>query len=106
MGKELASLQAHGAWSLQQTPAGVKPIPLEWVKVKTDAAGQTQRFKAKLVAKGFHQREGVDSDEAYAPVSKHATLRALLALVAARDLQLHQLDISTAFLNGHLGEEV
>ena len=107
MEEELASLQAHGTWSLQQTPAGVKPIPLKWVfKVKTDAAGLTQRFKARLVAKGFHQREGVDFDEVYAPVSKYATLRALLALVAARDLELHQLDIKTAFLNGHLEEEV
>ena len=54
MEEELASLQAHGTWSLQHTPAGVKTIPLKWVfKVKTDAPGLNQRIKGRLVAKGF-----------------------------------------------------
>ena len=107
MDEEMASLQENSTWTLEELPAAVKPIPVRWIfKVKRDALGNIERYKARLVAKGFVQKEGIDYKEVYAPASKHTTLRNLLALVASQDLELHQLDIKTAFLNGELEETI
>ena len=107
MNEETASLQANGTRALVEEPQGVKPIPVRWIfKKKLDAQGNIERYKARLVAKGFMQREGVDFNEVFAPVSKPTTLRTLLGMVASQDLELHQLDIKTAFLNGELEETI
>jgi hypothetical protein len=97
----------NGTWELGKLPEGAKALSMKWVyKIKRDAQGNVERYKARLVAKGYLQREGIDFEEVYAPVSKHTTLCALLAVVAERDLVLHQLDVKTAFLNEELEEEI
>lgn len=107
MNDEFKSLLENGTWELVECPPGVKPVPMKWVyKIKRNADGSVERFKARLVAKGFLQKQGVDFDEVYAPVSKQTTVRALLAVCAEKDLELEQLDVKTAFLNGHLEEEI
>ncbi|KAJ9507318.1 hypothetical protein QJQ45_006294 [Haematococcus lacustris] len=103
---EMESLLSYGTWELVPSPPGCRPLANRWVfSVKEDSKGN-KRFKARLVVKGYLQREGVDFTELHAPVSKHATVRALLAVAAAADMELEHLDVMTAFLNGWLHEEI
>ena len=107
MEEEMASLRANGTWDLVSLPPGVKPIPCKWVyKLKRDADGNVERYKARLVVKGFMQREGIDYNEVFAPVSKHTSLRTLLSIVAEQNLEVEHLDVKTAFLNGELEEDI
>eukprot|EP00877_Chromochloris_zofingiensis_P011122 jgi/Chrzof1/6263/Cz17g17260.t1 len=107
MDSEYASLIANGTWTLEKPPTDIRPTPVKWVyKVKRDTSGNIERFKARLVAKGFWQQEGVDYDEVFAPVSKYATFRALMAKAAEEGMELHKLDVKTAFLQGNLEEDV
>jgi hypothetical protein len=105
--EEIASCHANKTWKLVVLPPGVVPIDLKWVfKLKRDSAGVILRFKARIVARGFQQQEGVNYWDTYAPVTKYTTMRALLAKAAHEDMEVHQMDITTAFLNGELEEEV
>ena len=100
--KEFNSLLANKTWTLVDRPRLRKVIPCKWVfKVKPDGT-----FKARLVVKGFHQREGIDYAELFAPVSSYNSLRVLMALAAHEDCEIIQLDISSAFLHGELEEEI
>jgi len=102
---EMESHREQGTWIQERAPQGVRPIGLKWVfDLKTDSLGRVIRFKARLVAKGYLQRAGIDFHDIYSPVVRHVTLRTVLAMVAAQDLELHQLDVTTAFLNAPLAE--
>ncbi|GKB01170.1 retrovirus-related pol polyprotein from transposon TNT 1-94, partial [Tanacetum coccineum] len=86
---------------------GSKRVGCKWVfKTKRDFKVNAERYKARLVAKGYTQKNSVDYNETFSPVSKKDSLRIILALVAHFDLELHQMDVKTVFLNGNLKEEV
>lgn len=107
MKDEMNSMASNGVWDLVELPNGLKAIGCKWVfKTKKDSLGNIERYKARLVAKGFTQKEGIVYKETFSPVSKKDSLRIILALVAYFDLELHQMDVKTAFLNGDLEEEV
>ncbi|CAN6310868.1 unnamed protein product [Urochloa humidicola] len=105
--EEMAAIEENGTWKLVNPPIGCQPISLKWVyKVKRDEHGEIVRHKARLVARGFVQREGIDFKEVFAPVARMESVRMLLALAAAKDWQIHHMDVKSAFLNGELTEEI
>jgi Reverse transcriptase (RNA-dependent DNA polymerase) len=94
-------------WSLVHLPPGRTAVKSRWVsKVKPGIDGSATRHKARLVAKGYTQRPGIDYADTYSPVVKHDSLRTVLSISAAQDLEMLQLDIKTAFLYGDLEEEI
>ena len=94
-------------WSFVDFLDGCRPIGCKWVfKTKRNAKGHVERYKARLVANGYNQREGIDFKETFSLVSTKDSLRIIMVIVARFDLELHHMDVRTAFLNGDLVEVV
>ncbi|GJV51083.1 retrovirus-related pol polyprotein from transposon TNT 1-94 [Tanacetum coccineum] len=93
---------------LVKLPKEKRVISCKWLfKVKDGIPGvESKRYKARYVVRGFDQREGIDFNEVFSPVVRHTSIRVLLSIVALQDLELEQLDVKTAFLHGHLEEEI
>ena len=70
------------------------------------ADGSIDKYKARLVIKGYKQKEGLDYFDTYSPVTRITSIRMILAIAALRNLEVHQMDVKTAFLNGVLDEEI
>jgi len=84
-----------------------RPVSAKWVyKIKRNSDGTIERYKARLVARGFTQRPGVDFRETFAPVARMTSIRALLSVACKDDMNLTHFDVDTAFLNGELDEEI
>jgi hypothetical protein len=104
---ELESIKENKTWNLVNLPRGHKAIGLMWVfKLKHDEQGDIVKHKARLVVKGYVQRQGVDFEEVFAPVARTESVRVLLILAAHNNWPVHHMDVKSAFLNGDLGEEV
>ncbi|RVW14668.1 Retrovirus-related Pol polyprotein from transposon TNT 1-94 [Vitis vinifera] len=104
---EIESMYSNSVWKLVDLPEGIKPIGCKWIyKRKRGPNGKVETFKARLVAKGFTQKEGVDYEDTFSPVVMLKSIRILLSIVAYYDYEIWQMDVKTAFLNGHLEETI
>jgi hypothetical protein len=107
MAEEIASLERAGMWDLVPYPPRVRLITCKWVyKVKTCSDGSLERYKTRLVARGFQQEHGQDYDETFAPVAHMTTIHTLLTMTSIRSWSISQLDVKNVFLNGELCEDV
>jgi hypothetical protein len=101
------SILIYGTWEICDLPVGCKPVGCMWIfnkKMKPD--GTIDKFKARLVTKGFTQKEGEDYFDTYSPIARMTTINMLVALAACHDLLIHHMDVKTAFLKGEMDEEI
>jgi hypothetical protein len=107
MVEELEAIERNNTWELVELPAHTKAIEVKWVfKLKHNVDGSIARHKARLVARGFLQREGLDYSEVFAPVARLETVRLVVALACNQGWSTFHLDVKSTFLNGPLEEEV
>lgn len=104
---EFQSLQKNQTWELVNLPPNKNLVGCKWLfKLKRDSEGKVDRYKARLVAQGYSQEAGLDYDEVFAPVARYTSIRTVLAIANALDLEVHQMDVKTAFLNGDLENDI
>ncbi|GJT14079.1 retrovirus-related pol polyprotein from transposon TNT 1-94 [Tanacetum coccineum] len=107
MQEELHEFERLEVWELVPPPDKAFVITLKWIyKVKLDELGGILKNKARLVARGYRQEEGIDFEESFAPVARLEAIRIFLAFAAHMNMVVYQMDVKTAFLNGNLREEV
>nr|GEZ82897.1 retrovirus-related Pol polyprotein from transposon TNT 1-94 [Tanacetum cinerariifolium] len=107
MQEELNEFERLEVWELVPRPDQVMVITLKWIyKVKLDELGGILKNKARLVARGYRQEEGIDFEESFASVARLEAIRIFLAYAAHKNMVVYQMDMKTAFLNGNLREEV
>lgn len=107
MQAEYNSLVANDTWELVEIPSNHKVVSNKWVfALKKDNDGNIERFKARLVAKGCSQKYGVNYTETFSPVVRSETIRMVFALAVEYGLYLHQMDVSSAYINSDLKDEV
>jgi hypothetical protein len=107
MQEELRMIEKNDTWVLMDKPLHKKAIGVKWVyRTKQNADGSINKYKARLVVKGYAQVFSVDFSETFAPVARLDTIRLLLAVAAQKNWKVYQLDVKSAFLNGYLQEEI
>ncbi|CAM8878626.1 unnamed protein product [Rhodiola kirilowii] len=108
MHDEMDSLKKNKTWEIVDRPAKARLVGSKWIFTRKEGIPGVEppRLKARLVARGFTQKEGIDFNEIFSPVVKHRSIRIMLSLVAYFDYELEQLDVKTAFLHGNLDETI
>ena len=107
MVEEYDSIVRNSAWEIFPKPVGKSVVGSRWIyKVKQDADGSIEKYKARFVAWGFSQIEGIDYEETFAPVARYSSIRTILDLSVQMGWHITQMDVKTAFLSGIIEEEV
>ena len=104
---EVESILQNHTWELVDLPPSSKPLGYKWIfNKKMKADGSIDKYKARLVIKGYKQKEGLDYFDTYSPVTRISSIQMLIAIAAIHNLEIHQMDVKSAFLNGDLDEEI
>ena len=104
---EIESILQNHTWELVDLPPSCKPLGYKWIfKRKLKAYGSIDKYKARLVVKGYKQKEGVNYFDTYSLVTRITSIRMLVAIAALHNLEIHQMDVKTTLLNGELNEEI
>jgi hypothetical protein len=107
MTKEYQSIIKNDVWEIVPRAKSKDVVSSKWLfKIKHVVDGSIEKYKARFVARGFSQKEGIDYEETFAPVARYTSIKTIIALAAKMKWKLHQMDIKTAFLNGVIEEEV
>ena len=105
MQEELNQFERNEVWELVPGPTDQTVIGTKWVyKNKADELGNITRNKARLVAQGYNQEEGIDYEETFAPVARLEAIRILLAYVCFNNFKIYQMDVKSVFLNSYINE--
>jgi hypothetical protein len=105
--EEIKAIEKNNTWELTTIPKEQKPIGVKWeFKAKRNAKGEIERYKVKLVVKGYNQRPGIDYGEVFAPVAWLETIRMVISLVAQNKWKIYKMDVKSTFLNGILEKEI
>jgi len=107
MQEEHDSLMTNNTWTLVPLPVGRKPVSCKWVfKIKQGANGEVECYKVRLMARGFTQTYRVDYNETFASIAKFTSIHYILTFATLEDMEIHQMDVKTTFINGELQEEI
>jgi hypothetical protein len=105
MVEDYYSIVHNDVWDVVLRPVGKAVVTSKWLyKTKIVADGSVEKHKARFVARGFSQNEGVDYDEPFTPVARYTSIRTIIAIAAEMGWRIHQMDVKTAFLNGFIEE--
>jgi hypothetical protein len=107
MTEEYQSIMKNEVWEVVPRPNNKDGVSYRWLfKIKHAANGSIEKYKARIVAHGFSQKEGIDYEETFSPMARYTSIRTIIALVAKMKWKLHQMDVKIAFLNDVIKEEV
>jgi hypothetical protein len=107
MMEEYQSIMKNDIWDIVLRPKGKSVVTSKWIyKIKHTADGSIEKYKARFIARGFSQKEGVDYEETFSPVARYTSIRMVISLASVMGWKIHQMDVKTTFLNGVIEEEV